>query len=196
MAIRTQQFDVAGVRSPILEPAAPSVAGLGAHLGSRINVVDVQRPEIREPALDTFTAERGDDGELALPIAGMLVDSGTIPVPISPRTFRRTKLRGAIFSTLATLSVAAPTVRQIAGLTAIFASAVAKAIRVHLSGLATVRAGNRDGLFSHGLTIAKYIAAAKPKYFDIACRRIEEAYRQADLFIEPPPKKAEQLVLP
>ena len=35
----------------------------------------------------------------------------------------------------------------------------------------------------------------EPKYFDIACRRIEEAYRQPDFFIEPP-KKAEQLVLP
>lgn len=31
-----------------------------------------------------------------------------------------------------------------------------------------------------------------PKYFDIACRRIEEAYKQPDMFIEPP-KKAEQL---
>lgn len=32
------------------------------------------------------------------------------------------------------------------------------------------------------------------KYFQIACRRIEEAYRQADLFIEAP-KKAEQMGL-
>jgi site-specific DNA-methyltransferase (adenine-specific) len=28
----------------------------------------------------------------------------------------------------------------------------------------------------------------EPKYFDIACRRIEEAQKQADLFIEPAPK--------
>ena len=34
----------------------------------------------------------------------------------------------------------------------------------------------------------------EPKYFDIACKRIEEAYRQPDMFIEPP-KKAEQGVL-
>jgi DNA modification methylase len=26
----------------------------------------------------------------------------------------------------------------------------------------------------------------EPKYFDIACRRIEEAYRQPDMFVEPP----------
>ncbi len=31
----------------------------------------------------------------------------------------------------------------------------------------------------------------EPKYFDIACKRIEEAYAQGDMFIEPP-KKAEQ----
>jgi site-specific DNA-methyltransferase (adenine-specific)/modification methylase len=31
----------------------------------------------------------------------------------------------------------------------------------------------------------------EPKYFDIACRRIEEAYAQLDMFIEPP-AKAEQ----
>lgn len=32
----------------------------------------------------------------------------------------------------------------------------------------------------------------EPKYFDIACRRIEAAYRQPDLFIEQPKPKAEQ----
>ncbi len=32
----------------------------------------------------------------------------------------------------------------------------------------------------------------EPKYFDIACRRIEEAYAQPDMFIDPP-KKAEQI---
>jgi site-specific DNA-methyltransferase (adenine-specific) len=31
----------------------------------------------------------------------------------------------------------------------------------------------------------------EPKYFDIACRRVEAAYKQGDLFIEPP-RKAEQ----
>ena len=35
----------------------------------------------------------------------------------------------------------------------------------------------------------------EPKYFDIACRRIEAAYRQPDLFIAPPEPKPEQLGL-
>jgi DNA modification methylase len=34
-----------------------------------------------------------------------------------------------------------------------------------------------------------------PRYFDIACRRIEAATRQPDLFIEPPSPKPEQLSL-
>jgi len=34
-----------------------------------------------------------------------------------------------------------------------------------------------------------------PKYFDIACRRIEAAYRQPDLFVENPKPKAVQLNL-
>lgn len=35
----------------------------------------------------------------------------------------------------------------------------------------------------------------EPKWFDLACRRIESAYRQTDLFREPPAPKPEQLVL-
>ncbi len=32
----------------------------------------------------------------------------------------------------------------------------------------------------------------EPKYFDIACKRIEDAYRQPDFFVEPPKPAAEQ----
>ena len=35
----------------------------------------------------------------------------------------------------------------------------------------------------------------EPKYFDIACRRIEAAYAQPDFFVSPPAPKAEQLGL-
>ena len=34
----------------------------------------------------------------------------------------------------------------------------------------------------------------EPKYFDIACKRIEDAYRQGDMF-RPEPAKAEQLAM-
>ena len=32
----------------------------------------------------------------------------------------------------------------------------------------------------------------EPRYFDIACKRIENAYRQGDMFIEPPPKPVQE----
>ena len=35
----------------------------------------------------------------------------------------------------------------------------------------------------------------EPKYFDIACRRIEKAYAQPDFFVEAPKPKAEQMSL-
>jgi len=35
----------------------------------------------------------------------------------------------------------------------------------------------------------------EPTYFDIACRRIEEAYRQPRLFDEPPPKPVQEALL-
>ena len=35
----------------------------------------------------------------------------------------------------------------------------------------------------------------EPKYFDIACRRIEQAYKQRPLFESAPPQKAVQLGL-
>ncbi len=35
----------------------------------------------------------------------------------------------------------------------------------------------------------------EPRYFDIACRRIEEAYRQPDMFVSPPAPKPVQLSL-
>jgi site-specific DNA-methyltransferase (adenine-specific) len=35
----------------------------------------------------------------------------------------------------------------------------------------------------------------EPRYFDIACKRIEEAYRQPDMFIEPPAKAKQGVIL-
>jgi DNA modification methylase len=34
-----------------------------------------------------------------------------------------------------------------------------------------------------------------PKYFDIACKRISDAYKQPDMFVEAPAAKPEQLSL-
>ena len=36
----------------------------------------------------------------------------------------------------------------------------------------------------------------EPKYFDIACQRIEGAYRQGDMFVARPPKAVQGSMLP
>jgi site-specific DNA-methyltransferase (adenine-specific) len=52
------------------------------------------------------------------------------------------------------------------------------------TGVACVKTGRR------------FIGIEKePAYFDIACRRIEEAYRQGDLFVPQPPRKPVQVEL-
>lgn len=35
----------------------------------------------------------------------------------------------------------------------------------------------------------------EPKYFDIACRRIEQAYQQPDMFVQPPAKPVQEVML-
>jgi site-specific DNA-methyltransferase (adenine-specific) len=40
-----------------------------------------------------------------------------------------------------------------------------------------------------------YDVAIEPKYFDIACKRIRDAYAQPDFFVEPPKPRPEQLAL-
>ena len=36
--------------------------------------------------------------------------------------------------------------------------------------------------------VTLYRGDCRQRYFDIACRRIEDAAKQPDMFIEPPPK--------
>jgi site-specific DNA-methyltransferase (adenine-specific) len=56
------------------------------------------------------------------------------------------------------------------------------------------------GIGSTGLAAIKlgrtFIGIEKdPKYFEIACKRIEDAYKQGDLFVSPPENKPEQMTL-
>jgi site-specific DNA-methyltransferase (adenine-specific)/modification methylase len=58
----------------------------------------------------------------------------------------------------------------------------------YMGSASTGVAAVRLGLPFIGIEIDK-------KYFDIACRRIEEAYRQPDMFVAPPSPKPEQMSL-
>ena len=58
--------------------------------------------------------------------------------------------------------------------------------------LVTIWACQLYRFLSHGWIITKYIIAHKEKYFDIACKRIKEAYEQPDLFVPAPVKHTQE----
>lgn len=198
MAVSTQQTQVAVVRFPILEAATPCPAGLGAHLGRGIDVVDVDGSRVIKPALDTLAPQCRNQFKLLPPIARVLVDGPAIAVPVSTPTLCAAKsllLAGARLAALLALAIAPPTRRQIAGLAAIFAGSVFKSIRVHRRDVAAVCTGDfhRGGTFlSHAQYIARWV---RHLYFDIACQRIEEATRQPDMFVERSPDPVQEVML-
>lgn len=187
MAIRTQQFEISGVCLPVAEATTPCVSSFRTDLRRRVFVVDVKRPNVRKSTYDALPAQGFDQRKFAPPIARMLVDRRSILVPIGFGTNRRTELRRAVFAALPALAGAAPSRGHVASATAVFARSVAQSVGVHRRLLTAVRTGDFIRLRPHANGIAKYYGHAKPKYFDIACRRIEDATRQRDLFVEPQP---------
>lgn len=171
MTIRTQQTQVANVCFPIAEAAGPNVMAVaGAKFGRRVNVVDIQGAVIREATIDTFTAQRFDQREFSFPIAGALVNSIAMFVPILPLARCVAKARRTLSATLSAFARLLPSRRQIAGLIAVLARSFAETMGVHLHRGLTPSAGDRDRRCSHG-----FIVTHEPKYFDIACRRVQAA---------------------
>lgn len=181
MTIRTQQLEVACVLPPIFEAASPCISGLGSELRSGVDVVNVQCSVIIEPAANALATQGFNQGKFAFPVLRVLVDGGSILIPISLLAFVGAITNVARFAAILTRAVTLPAVRQVALLAAIFTRTLAKSICVHLFRLPAACADDRDGLLSHGINIAQ-----EPKYFDIACRRISDALRQPDMFIEKP----------
>lgn len=193
MAICAEQSKVALVGFPILMPVPPC-GGLSFELGRWVDVVNVQCPNIRIAALNAPASQRLDQRKLLGPVSRMLVNGGAILVPERFLAIWRAISPATWLATLLAHIVAGPPRGQIARLSAIFSGAFSDAARMHFCRLAAVRAGNRDGALSHVKTVSQYIGKYEPKYFDIACRRISEALKQPDLFIEKPaPAKQEAM---
>jgi hypothetical protein len=191
MTIRAQQLKVASVLPPVFEAAAPCISGLRPHFRCGVDVVNIERPEVIKPTPNAFAAEGLDQGKFPFPVFRMLVDGRTVFIPIGLLT-----LVGAIadFARLAAIlarTVAVPSVLQVALSAAIFTRSLAQSVCVHSFRLAAACADDRDGLLSHQINIAR-----EPKYFDIACKRISDALKQPDIFIDKPkPLKQEALDL-
>lgn len=175
MAVCAQQLKVTGIRRPILEAARPDVLPVfGAYFFGWVDVVDIQRAVIIKAALRTLAAKVLNQRQLAFPIARTLVDAVPVLVPVVAQAGIRAEARRAARAAILALSGVTPSVREVACLTAELPGSIANAIGVHLRRLAAVRACDFSLGGSHNDII--------PKYFDIACRRIEDAQRQQRLF--------------
>jgi len=187
MTVGAQNSQVSLVGLPVFVAARPSVlAAFGADLRARVNVVNVQRPNVRKAAAYALASEAGEQLQFLAPIVRVLCCA--VSVPPSLLALRCAELSAAFSAALATIPGAAPSRRKITRLAAIFARPVFDSVSVHQGGRAAMLTGNFDFWASHAASLSKFVCFASPGYFDIACRRIEEAWKQPRLFSEPKAK--------
>lgn len=175
MAIRTQQSEVSFILGPIFESARPVVRTIfWSNFPLRVNMIYIKGTVIAKTALRAFAAEFFNQRQFSFPIARTLVDSMAVQIPICLEACIGTKAGRTFIAALFALPRFCPSVRKIARSIAVFACPIAESIGVHLSLFPAMGAFNRFCRSSHGIMIARY--------FDIACRRIEDAQRQQRMF--------------
>ena len=178
VAIRTQKSEVARIGSPVFKPIRPNPSLLEPQFLSGINMVNIQNAVVINSAAFTLAAKVFDKSKFSLPITWMLVDGMTMLRPVSIPAFVRAKPVLAILAASFAGRGSFPASRQITCLSAVLSGSFSKPIQVHFKCLLTVLTGAfYSGLF-HCASISEQI---EPKYFDIACRRIEDAQRQGRL---------------
>lgn len=196
VTVSTQQSQVAFIRGPIFEASTPSPnTVLRSNFLRRVYVVDLKCANIVKAALNALRPQLLNKRNLALPVPGALVNAVPVLVPVISAALVIAEpllVFKAWLTALFAAPLTAPSRLKITSLAAIFPSAVLDAICVHLIRLVTNRAGEFNRFLSHGDSVSKYISDNKPKYFDVACKRIRDAYKQADLFVPPPSKPVQE----
>lgn len=189
MAIRTQQPQVSGICLPVLESAGPCVLLIARpDFFAAVDVVDIKRTVIREATLDALPTKIPHQRELAFPEAPRLVRSVAVLIPVGLLASVGAKTVRALLAAFLALAFVAPSVGEVALPPAEPACPVLQSVGVHLVFAAAMGALHINGFRSH----IEIIPHAEPRYFDIACRRIDDAYRQGKLFEEPRSNKQTQ----
>lgn len=178
MAVCTQQPQIAFVCSPILEAIIPSARA--SSLFAPVDVVDVQNPVIAFAALHANPAKLAHKGKLPAPVAGVFVDGVAVLVPVIDAALFRAKAMLTSHATTLTGCLPLPSRRKVAGSVAVFSGAVLEAVKMGFKRLFAVAAGDCNSALFHGRNI---LLRKRKVNFDIACRRIEDAQRQGDLFL-------------
>lgn len=195
MAIRAKQSQIPRVRIPIAK-AMPPGSARRANFGGCVDVVNIEGAMIIKPAIHTFTAKRRDKSKFLAPVGRLFIETGAVFNTKRHLTFNGAITHFARLPAVFALSITVPPVRKITGLATIFSGSLAQSVRMHLGRLVAACANDCRWCGSHASMIAKYVGYFKPRYFDIACRRIEQAQRQADLFVRQPdaPKPVQEAI--
>ncbi len=177
MAVRAEQTQVASVRGPVLESVIPGCGPPG--FSGPVDVVYVENPEVRLSALHASAAEAFDKSHLPLPVSRMFVRSESVGIPVVAAAVVRAIAVLAFLSASLARGRALPSRGEIAVPPAVFRGAVFDAVGVRKERSGAMGAADFNAALFHVAIITR---TNEPKYFDIACRRIEDAQRQARIF--------------
>ena len=177
MTVRAQQSQIAGVCGPVLESVTPGRRSSG--FAGPVDVVYVENPEVRLSALHASAAEAFDKSHLPLPVSRMFVRSESVGIPVVAAALVRAKAMLALLSASLARGGALPSGGEVAVPSTVFRGAIFDSVRVRLKRIGAMGAMDFNAALFHNAIISR---KSEPKYFDIACRRIEDAQRQSRMF--------------
>lgn len=182
VTVCAQQAKVALIRSPIAKAVIPDRRSpFIAELLRRVDVVNVENAVVTFPAVNAGTAQFRNQCEFARPITRVLMLGEAVLVPVIFAALLRAKAMLTFATAALTPPCPLPTSGKVAVSSAILPRAILDAILVGLEGLRAVAASHCDRCLFHYPNI---VSSAAHCNFDIACKRIEDAQRQGDLFME------------
>ena len=192
MAVCTKQTQVSFISFPVLKSVKPVTCSLSFfEFFVTINVVNVKNTMVVNAALNAFAAKFSNQSKLFFPVFRVLMGCKAVFVPVVSSARFAAKPVFAFFAAIFTRLFFPPSVGQVASLTAKLASAIFKPVSVNLELFRAVFTALGYLCFLAHSYLLNTFAYYKPKYFDIACKRIEQAVAQGQLF-EPEPVKQVQ----
>ena len=195
VAVSTKKPKVSFVGFPVFKSINP-VSRLFSfkNLCGRVYMVNVENPVVCFSTNNAFPPKFINKGKFLFPISRLFVNSKTVFVPIVLPAIFIAKSIFAFFPAVFAWLLFTPSVGQVTRLSAKLPSSILNSVSMYLESVSTVFARSFNLCFLAHIYLLSRFVNCITKYFDIACKRIEDAQRQVDLFIAPAPK-AEQAVL-
>lgn len=180
VAVGTQQPQIPLVRLPIAQAVIPSART--TLLERPVDVVDIQHAIIGFTATDARAAKLFDERNFPAPVARVLVPFVGVDRPVLVAAGIVAKAEVTRLAALLATIGSTPSRSEIAVAPAVFSGAIPQSVKVGFKRLAAVAASYLNSAFFHARNIARN--TRRTKYFDIACKRIEDAQRQGDMFVD------------